>query len=126
MRAMVVRRYGPPEMFELREMPDPKPSADQCLIRVRAAGINFADLLQRMGIYPGTPKPPFIPGFEVAGVVEQAPPGAACKAGDRVVGVTRFNAYAELSVCAAQALFLIPSNMSFEEAAAVPVNYLTA
>ncbi len=126
MRAMVVRRYGPPEMFELREMPDPKPSADQCLIRVRAVGINFADLLQRMGLYPGTPKPPFIPGFEVAGVVEQAPPGATCKAGDRVVGVTRFNAYAELSVCPAHALFLIPSNMSFEEAAAVPVNYLTA
>lgn len=126
MRAMVVRRYGPPEMFELRDMPDPKPSADQCLIRVRAAGINFADLLQRMGLYPGTPKPPFIPGFEVAGVVEQAPPDAPCKVGDRVVGMTRFSAYAELSVCPPQALFPIPSSMSFEEAAAVPVNYLTA
>ena len=71
MRAMVVRRYGPPEVFESQEVPDPQPKPGEVLIRVKAVGINFADLLQRMGIYPGTPKPPFVPGIEIAGVVEK-------------------------------------------------------
>ena len=71
MRAMVVKRYGPPEVFESREVPDPQPKPGEVVIRVKAVGVNFADLLQRMGIYPGTPKPPFVPGFEVSGVVEK-------------------------------------------------------
>ncbi len=126
MRAAVVRKYGPPENFELRDWPDPVPKSGECLIRVRAVGINFADLLQRMGIYPGTPKPPFIPGFEVAGTVEQVPGSTALRPGDRVVGMTRFNAYAEFAVCAANAAFAIPDALRFEQAAAIPVNYLTA
>ena len=68
MRAMVVRRYGPPEVFESQEVPDPQPKPGEVLIRVKAVGINFADLLQRMGIYPGTPKAPFVPGIEIAGL----------------------------------------------------------
>ena len=71
MRALVVRRYGPPEVFESRQVPDPQPKAGEVLIRVKAIGVNFADLLQRMGLYPGTPKPPFVPGLEIAGVVEK-------------------------------------------------------
>ena len=54
------------------EVPDPQPKPGEVLIRVKAIGVNFADLLQRMGIYPGTPKPPFVPGLEVAGVVEKS------------------------------------------------------
>jgi len=54
MRAAVVKRYGPPENFEIRDWPDPAPKAGRCLVRVRGVGINFADLLQRMGVYPGT------------------------------------------------------------------------
>ena len=73
MRAMVVRRYGPPEVFALTQAPDPQPASGQLLIRVKAVGINFADLLQRMGLYPGTPKPPFTPGLEVAGTIEASP-----------------------------------------------------
>ena len=126
MRAMVVRKYGPPENFELRDWPEPQPKAGECLVRVRAIGINFADLLQRMGVYPGTPKPPFIPGFEVAGTVERAPEGSALRAGQRVAAMTRFNAYAEFVACAAEAAFPIPDALSFESAAALPVNYLTA
>ncbi len=126
MRAAVVGRYGAPEVFKFREMPDPRPGPGACLVRVKAVGINFADLLQRMGIYPGTPKPPFVPGLEVAGTVEQAAEGAPCQAGDRVVAITRFNAYAELAACPAATLFPLPADISFEEAAAVPVNYLTA
>jgi synaptic vesicle membrane protein VAT-1 len=132
MRAMVVRRYGPPENFELREWPDPAVKQGECLIRVRAVGINFADLMQRMGVYPGTPKPPFIPGFEVAGTVESAPlgtkgqPGTAVRLGDRVVAMTRFNAYGELAAAPVESVFTIPDSLSFEQAVAIPVNYLTA
>ena len=126
MRAAVVKKYGPPENFALRDWPEPALKTGECRVRVRAIGINFADLLQRMGVYPGTPKPPFIPGFEVAGTVEQAPGSTALRPGDRVVAMTRFNAYAELAVCPADAAFLIPDVLSFEEAAAIPVNYLTA
>jgi NADPH:quinone reductase-like Zn-dependent oxidoreductase len=147
MKAAVVRKYGPPENFELRDWPEPAPKPGECLVRVRAVGVNFADLMQRMGVYPGTPKAPFIPGFEVAGTVEQAPsePSAkpekrsrglgtkfenradkALRPGDRVVAMTRFNAYAELAACEAEGVFAIPETLSFEEAAAIPVNYLTA
>src|ERR1700739_751362 len=75
MRAMVVRRDGPPEVFESREVPAPQPKPGEVLIRVKAVGVNFADLLQRMGVYPGTPKPPFVPGIEIAGVVEKVAEG---------------------------------------------------
>jgi NADPH:quinone reductase-like Zn-dependent oxidoreductase len=131
MRAMVVRRYGPPEVFEARELPDPSVAAGEVLVHVKAVGINFADLLQRMGIYPGTPKPPFVPGLEVAGVVERAPAAPAEEAarlqpGDRVVAMAAFKAYAERVVVSAQRTFLIPAAMPFEDAAAIPVNYLTA
>src|SRR5215469_8387459 len=101
MRAMVVRRYGPPEVFEWQEKPDPQPKPGEIMIRVKAVGINFADLLQRMGVYPGTPKPPFVPGLEIAGVVEKVPPtakpgeGESLRPGDAVAAFTHFNAYVE-------------------------------
>jgi NADPH:quinone reductase-like Zn-dependent oxidoreductase len=126
MRAAVIRRYGAPDVFEYREWPEPALEAGHCLVRVKAAGINFADLLQRMGLYPGTPKPPFVPGFEVAGVVERAAGNASCKPGDRVVAMTRFNGYVELAACHPSSVFPLPARMTFEEAAAIPVNYLTA
>jgi synaptic vesicle membrane protein VAT-1 len=128
MRAIVVRRYGPPENLELREVPDPVPQSGDALIRVHAIGINFADLLQRMGIYPGTPKPPFVPGVEIAGVIERAgqSAGSALKSGDRVVAFTKFNAYAELAATPAENVYRLPDAMPFDDAAAIPVNYLTA
>lgn len=132
MRAMVVRRYGPPENLESREVPDPVPKAGEVLIRIHTVGINFADLLQRMGLYPGTPKPPFIPGLEVAGIVERVEAQSGSKAaeplhsGDRVVALASFNAYAQLAAVAAVRVYRIPQGMSFEDAAAIPVNYLTA
>src|SRR5271154_3533821 len=101
MRAMVVRRYGPPEVFESQEVPDPQVKAGEVLIRVKAVGVNFADLLQRMGVYPGTPKPPFVPGLEIAGVVEKIAnasrpaEGESLSVGDAVVALMQFNAYAE-------------------------------
>src|ERR1700720_1157284 len=132
MRAMVVRKYGAPEVFEAREVPDPQPKAGEALIRVKAIGVNFADLLQRMGIYPGTPKPPFIPGLEVAGVVEKSiqgerlPEGERLGPGDAVVALSEFNAYAEWIAVPARHVFHLPAGMPFDDAAAIPVNYLTA
>ena len=61
MRAMVIGRYGPPEVFEVRESPEPTLKPGEALVRVHAVGVGFADLMQRMGIYPGTPKPPSSP-----------------------------------------------------------------
>ncbi|HWG58227.1 MAG TPA: medium chain dehydrogenase/reductase family protein [Candidatus Acidoferrales bacterium] len=134
MRAMVVRRYGPPEVFESREVPDPQPKPGEVLIRVKAIGVNFADLLQRMGLYPGTPKPPFVPGIEISGVVEKvaaAEPGKPGEAetfrpGDAVAGYTSLNAYGEWAAVPARQIFRLPPGMPFEDAAAIPVNYLTA
>ena len=126
MRAMVVRRYGPPEVFEYGEVPDPQPGPGEALIRVRAVGVNFADLLQRMGIYPGTPRPPFIPGLEVAGEVEVTSSSPSLPAGTRVVALASFSAYAERVAVPSQYVFPLPNGMSFEDAAAIPVNYLTA
>lgn len=130
MRAMVVRRYGPPKVFEWREWPDPALEPGQVLIRVKAIGINFADLLARMGIYSGTPRPPFVPGLEVAGVVEQTAEKPAnqenFQTGERVAALTKFNGYAQCVAVAARQVFRVPGGVSLEDAAAMPVNYLTA
>ena len=130
MRAMVIGRYGPPEVFEVRESPEPTPKPGEALVRVHAVGVGFADLMQRMGVYPGTPKPPFVPGFEVAGVIERGPEsssdGRPLKVGERVVVLTKFFAYAERVAAPAQRIFRLPAEISFEDAAAIPVNYLTA
>ena len=138
MRAMVVRRYGPPDVLEWHEVPDPELEANQVVIRVAAVGINFADLLARLGIYQGTPKPPFVPGLEVAGTVEQVPPApvgrgkrlakedAPFQVGERVAALTMFNGYAERVAVPERQVFHIPEGVTVEEAAALPVNYLTA
>ena len=132
MRAMVVKRYGPPEVFEPREVSDPQAKPGEVLIRVKAVGVNFADLMQRMGIYPGTPKPPFVPGFEVAGVVEKAAEGGKAsegepvRPGEAVAALTVFNAYAQWVSAPAARVYRLPAGMPFEDGAAIPVNYLTA
>jgi NADPH:quinone reductase-like Zn-dependent oxidoreductase len=132
MRAIVVRRYGPPTVLEMQQVPDPQPKAGEVLIRVKAIGVNFADLLQRMGLYPGTPKPPFVPGLEIAGVVEKVPEGARpsegerLQAGDAVTAITHFQAYAEWIVVPTKQAYKLPPGMRFEDAAAIPVNYMTA
>ena len=132
MRAMVVRRYGPPEVLEAREMPDPQPKPGEVLIRVKAIGVNFADLMQRMGVYPGVPKPPFVPGLEIAGVVEKTAEGGRStqatplRPGEAVAAISGLNAYAEWIAVPVQQVYRLPPGMPFEDAAAMPVNYLTA
>ncbi len=127
MRAVWITRSGGPEVLEVRETPDPEPGPGEVRIRVRAAGLNFADVMARQGMYPDAPKPPCVVGYEAAGVVDAVGPGVDAPAvGARVLALSRFGAHADtLCVPAAQAM-LMPEGMSFEEGAALPVNYLTA
>ena len=127
MRALVLTQPGGPEVLKVQERPDPAVGPGQVRIAVRAAGLNFADLLARVGLYPDAPKPPCVLGYEVAGTVESVGPGVeGHEPGERVVAVTRFNGQAELVTVAADAVWPLPDQVSFEEAAAVPVNYGTA
>lgn len=128
MRVVVITRHGPPEVLQVQERPAPdRPLGGQVLIDVRAAGINFADTMARVGLYQDAPKPPCVVGYEVAGEVAAVGPGVEGIAeGDRVVAGTRFGGYAEQVVVKASDTFRVPDDMSFEEATAVPVNYATA
>ncbi len=127
MRQVVFTRYGAPDVLEVREAPDPAPADGQVRIAVRAAGVNFADILARMGLYPDAPKPPAVVGYEVAGYVDATGPGVRHRQiGDRVVALTPFGGYASSVVVPAALTFPVPADLSDVEAAAVPVNYLTA
>jgi NADPH:quinone reductase-like Zn-dependent oxidoreductase len=127
MRAVVLTGTGGPEVLQVQEWPDPPVGPGEVRIAVRAAGVNFADTMARVGLYPDAPKPPCVLGYEVAGEVESVGEGVGEYAvGDRVVAGTRFDGQAELvTVPAAQALPL-PDRLSFEQGAAFPVNYGTA
>jgi NADPH:quinone reductase-like Zn-dependent oxidoreductase len=127
MRSVWIARVGPPEVLEVREGPDPVPRPGEVLVRVRAAGVNFADVMARLGLYPDAPPLPCVVGYEVAGVVDAVGPGVdGIERGARVVALTRFGGYAEAVAVPAAQVFALPAAMRFEEGAAVPVNYLTA
>lgn len=113
----MVDRFGGPERLRLREWPEPVPGPDEVLVRVRAIGLNFADGAVRAGVYPKTPRPPFVPGLEVAGEVE---------GGGRVIAIPLFGGHAERVAVASSRVFPIPDEASFEEAAAFGVAFLTA
>ncbi|MCB9666567.1 MAG: zinc-binding dehydrogenase [Myxococcales bacterium] len=127
MRAVWITRYGPPEVLEVRESPDPCPREHQVRIRVRAAGLNFAEIMARQGLYPDAPKPPCVVGYEVSGEVDARGAGAGdFQEGDRVVAFTHFGGHADTVVVPQDQVRAIPHMMSFEMAAALPVNYITA
>ncbi len=127
MKQVWIPKIGEPEVLELREAPDPEPRAGEVRVRVEASGINFADILARMGLYPDSPRLPAVVGYEVAGVVDIRGEGVeGCHEGDRVVCMTRFGGYSDV-VCVPQAAVrAIPADLGFEDAASIPVNYLTA
>ena len=127
MRAVWITKPGGPEALEVRETADPEPGPGQVRVRVSAAGLNFADVMAAQGLYPDTPKLPCVVGYEVAGVVDAL--GERTQdhaAGQRVLAMTRFGGHADVVCVPAEQVLAIPDAMSFEEAAAVPVNYLTA
>lgn len=127
MRQVVITRHGSPDVLQVRHAPDPVPSATQVRIRVSASGVNFADVLARLGLYPGAPPLPAVVGFEVAGVIDVAGEGVNGFApGDRVTAVVPSGGYADAIVCPVSQIFRTPAALSDAEAAAAPVNYLTA
>jgi NADPH:quinone reductase-like Zn-dependent oxidoreductase len=127
MRAVVVTGHGGPEVLQVQERPDPPVGPGEVRIAVKAAGINFADTMARVGLYPDAPKPPCVVGYEFGGEVESVGEGVAdLKTGDRVMGGTRFNGHAELIAVPADQVLSFPDEWTFEQAAAVPVNYGTA
>ena len=128
MRVVEITKHGPPEVLQVRERPAPgRPLGDQVLIEVKAAGINFADTLARIGLYQDAPKPPCVVGYEVAGVVSAVGPGVeGISPGDRVWGGTRFGGYAEQVLVKAADAGPLPEGLTFEQGAAIPVNYATA
>jgi NADPH:quinone reductase-like Zn-dependent oxidoreductase len=127
MRSVWITRHGGPEVLEVRETADPVPGPGQVRIRVKAAGLNFAELMARMGLYPDAPKTPAVVGFEVAGVVDAVGAGViAPSPGDRVLAMVRFGGHAEAVVLPASHAIHMPPGMTFDQGAALPVNYVTA
>ncbi len=126
MRQVWITRAGPPEVLELREAHDPVPKPGEVRIRVKASGINFADILARLGLYPDAPKLPTVVGYEVAGDIDAVGEGVRRAVGERVFAITRFGGYSDV-VCVPSMIALpLPEGMTYEEGAALSVNYLTA
>ena len=127
MKQIVITKYGDPDVLKIQESKDPKPSAGEVLIKVKAIGVNFADILARKGLYPDAPKPPCVVGYEVSGIIETAGQGVDSSiVGKSVLALTRFNGYSDKVCVSENAVFIIPGSLDFERAAAIPVNYLTA
>ncbi|KAF7225912.1 synaptic vesicle membrane protein VAT-1 homolog [Nothobranchius furzeri] len=127
-RALVLTGYGGYDKVKLQvKKGKPALKAGEVLLRVKACGLNFADLMARQGLYDRLPSPPVTPGMECAGVVEAVGEEVTDrKVGDKVMALSRFGMWQEVAVVPANHTFLIPEGMSFEEAAALPVNYITA
>jgi len=127
MRAVWITKAGGPEVLEVRESPDPQPKRGEVRIAVRAAGLNFAEVMARQGLYPDAPKPPCVVGYEVAGVIDALGGGVGAEwEGRAVLALTRFTGYADTVVAPLGQVFEKPAGLSFEQAAAIPVNYITA
>lgn len=126
MTALFTQSARGPRALEVRRCPDPRPTEDQVLVRVTAAGVNFADVMATMGLYPDAPKLPAIMGYEIAGEVQATGAHVTKFApGDKVFGGTMFGGHAETAIAHEDALIEIPSGWTVEEAAAFPVSYAT-
>ncbi|AXQ27716.1 alcohol dehydrogenase [Solimonas sp. K1W22B-7] len=127
MKQVYITGHGGPEKLQVRESPDPTPGPDELRVRVRATGINFADIMARQGLYPDAPKTPCVVGYEVSGRVDAVGSGVeASWVGKDVFGMTRFGGYSDTVVVPLRQMFDKPASLSYEQAAAIPVNYLTA
>jgi NADPH:quinone reductase-like Zn-dependent oxidoreductase len=127
MKQMFIVGHGGPEKLQLRESPDPGPAKGEIRIRVKAIGVNFADILARHGLYPDSPKIPSVVGYEVSGIADAVGPGVDQSwVGRDVFALTRFGAYSDVAVAPEKQVFAKPASLSHEQAAAIPVTYLTA
>jgi NADPH:quinone reductase-like Zn-dependent oxidoreductase len=122
-----VTRHGGPRVLRTVAATQPELQPGEVLVHTQFAGINFADIMSRLGLYPGAPKPPFAPGYEIAGTV--AAVGASVQdlaPGDRVFGITPFGGYSSLVAVNRRQVRPVPGGVSMQAAAALPVTYLTA
>jgi NADPH:quinone reductase-like Zn-dependent oxidoreductase len=127
MRAVVITKHGGPDVLQVQERPDPALGSGQVRIEVAASGINFADVMARMGLYPDAPKTPCVVGYEVAGTILELGEGVeSLSVGQRVFAGTQFGGYASQVVAGASDTVALPDELSFEQGAAIPVNYGTA
>ena len=127
MKQVWISKAGAPNVLQLRENPDPIPRNGEVRIRVQASGVNFADILGRMGMYPDAPETPYVPGYEVTGVVDAISQGAVdVKEGDAAMALTRFGGYSDVVCVPHNQVFKRLDWMPVNDAAAIPVAYLTA
>jgi NADPH:quinone reductase-like Zn-dependent oxidoreductase len=127
MRAIWLTAHKGPDSFLVRESPDPVPAAGQVRVRVHAAGVNFAELMASQGLYPDAPQAPCILGYEAAGTIDAVGQNVAQDLiGRRVLVFSRFGAHSDTICVDQRQTFGMPDGMTFEEGAAIPVNYLTA
>ena len=127
MKQVFIIGHGGPEKLRLRESADPNPAAGEIRIRVRASGVNFADILARRGLYPDSPKIPCVVGYEVSGTADAVGPGLDQSwVGRDVFALTRFGGYSDVVMVTEKQIFEKSASLSHEQAAAIPVNYLTA
>jgi NADPH:quinone reductase-like Zn-dependent oxidoreductase len=127
MRAVEIPRYGAPSVLHVIERADPVARAGEVLIDVAACGVNFADTMARVGLYADAPKPPMVVGYEVAGTISSAGDGVdPARVGERVMAGTQFGGYASAVAVPAGDAVPLAERLSFEQGAAIPVNYATA
>ncbi|HEY7830325.1 MAG TPA: medium chain dehydrogenase/reductase family protein [Solirubrobacteraceae bacterium] len=127
MRVVVITKHGGPDVLKVEERPDPPLAAGEVRVDVAAAGVNFADVMARVGLYQDAPKPPCVIGYEVAGTILEVGQGVSdFTPGQRVMASTQFGGYASQVVAPATDVVPLPDRLSFEQGAAVPVNYGTA
>lgn len=127
MRAVVLESYGGPEVLGLKEVPDPTPAPEEVLVRVRATALNRADLLQRMGFYPGPAMAHEIPGMEFAGTVSAVGERVETRSvGDEVMGIVGGGAYAEQLTVHERQTMVVPVSVGLDDAAAIPEVWITA
>ncbi|MDN3922685.1 quinone oxidoreductase family protein [Roseateles violae] len=126
MKALTFSRFGGPDVLEYIEVPDPRPAPGQALLRLQAIGLNFADVYRRQGRYHLRGAPPYIAGYEGAGVIVEAPPGSGFAAGDRVGFADAPFANAELVAVDVERLIRLPDAITAETAAALLLQGLTA
>jgi NADPH2:quinone reductase len=127
MKAVVCKDWGPPDSLVVEDIADLAPGAGQVVVDVKAAGVNFPDVLTVQGKYQVRPELPFTPGNEFAGIVRAVGDGVtAYKTGDRVIGFTRTGAFAEQALAPSEMLMPMPPGMDFDVAAAITLTYGTS
>ena len=127
MKSVILTKYGPPDVLQVQEFDTPEPKPNQVRVKVHYAGINFAEIMARMKLYPGGPKPGSVLGGEVSGVIDKL--GSEIKnleVGQKVIGLSLNGSYSSHVCLQSQSIIPLPENFNLDEAAAFPVIYITA